>query len=138
LHFSAGEADARGAAAATTAESSPWFRWHAYVPYDAWLGTFAAVVHHGGAGVMYECIRAGKPALVWPLDYDQFDHAARMEHAGVGRRLRRWRELPDALASVLRDDGVRARVAAMQRSFAAYDAGAMLRALVTESFGQSG
>lgn len=55
-----------------------------YLPYDPFLPHFAAVIHHGGAGIVYSTLRAGKPALVWPRDYDQFDYAARLVNRGVG------------------------------------------------------
>lgn len=59
-----------------------------FLAYDEVLHRFAAVIHHGGAGVSYSTLRAGLPALVWPQDYDQFDFAARLVHAGVGLRVR--------------------------------------------------
>lgn len=61
----------------------------AFVPYVAELPRFAAVIHHAGAGITYAAIEAGRPALAHPQDYDQFDFAARLEHFGLGRRLRR-------------------------------------------------
>lgn len=59
-----------------------------YLPYDDVLPHVAAVIHHGGAGVVYSTLRAGKPAVVWPRDYDQFDFAARVVAAGAGVRVR--------------------------------------------------
>ncbi len=61
---------------------------HPYVSYDRHLGRFAAVIHHGGAGITYSCIRAARPSLVWPRDYDQFDFAARIAHRGLGLTIR--------------------------------------------------
>jgi len=46
------------------------------------------VIHHGGAGIMWHCIQKGIPALVYPVDYDQFDHAARIEFFKKGIWLR--------------------------------------------------
>lgn len=60
---------------------------YGYVPYDACLPHFAAVVHHGGAGIVYSCIRAGRPSLVCPHDYDQFDYAQRVQERGAGLRV---------------------------------------------------
>jgi UDP:flavonoid glycosyltransferase YjiC (YdhE family) len=74
-----------------------------YVPYARDLARYALVVHHGGAGVMYHCLRAGRPALVFPVDYDQFDHAARLVAAGVGWRLRRLQALPGLVERALAD-----------------------------------
>jgi UDP:flavonoid glycosyltransferase YjiC (YdhE family) len=60
-----------------------------FVPYAAELGRFDAVAHHGGAGVTAAAIAAGRPALVCPQDFDQFDWAARVVHHGLGARVRR-------------------------------------------------
>lgn len=60
-----------------------------YLPYDPLMPAFDAVIHHGGAGITYSAIRAARPSLVWPHDYDQFDFAARISAAGVGRTVRR-------------------------------------------------
>ncbi|UUW91839.1 glycosyltransferase [Pimelobacter simplex] len=56
---------------------------HRYVDYARDLPRFAAVVHHGGAGVLGHTLAAGLPAVVVPVDYDQFDHAVRLTEAGV-------------------------------------------------------
>ncbi|MCT7662239.1 glycosyltransferase, partial [Mycobacterium deserti] len=56
---------------------------HQYVDYARDLARFAAVVHHGGAGVLGHTLPAGLPAVVVPVDYDQFDHAVRLTEAGV-------------------------------------------------------
>lgn len=59
-----------------------------YLPYDHYLPHCDAAIIHGGTGVLYSCIRAGVPMLVWPHDYDQFDHAARIVDRGLGLRLK--------------------------------------------------
>jgi len=41
------------------------------------------VIHHGGAGILYSCIKYNKPAVIIPQDYDQFDYAVRGVEAGV-------------------------------------------------------
>jgi UDP:flavonoid glycosyltransferase YjiC (YdhE family) len=94
---------------------------HAHVPYDEVLPGFAAVVHHGGAGITYSAIRAGVPAVVCPQDYDQFDFAARVVAAGAGVRVRRLRgrRLGDAVRTVL--DADRTRLDALAAAAAAYD-----------------
>ena len=56
----------------------------AWVDYDRYLSRYDAVIHHGGAGIMWHCLQQGIPALVYPVDYDQFDHAARLEFRGKG------------------------------------------------------
>jgi UDP:flavonoid glycosyltransferase YjiC (YdhE family) len=102
LHWSDG--DVRS----TRRESAGNFHRLGYVPYDRDLPRYALVVHHGGAGVMYHTLRAGLPALVLPVDYDQFDHAVRLETAGAARRLRRPEDLATQVADALGDAGLRA------------------------------
>lgn len=55
-----------------------------WVNYDTWLTRYDAVIHHGGAGIMWHCLEKNIPALVYPVDYDQFDHAARLAWSGKG------------------------------------------------------
>lgn len=55
-----------------------------WVNYDDWLTHYDAVIHHGGAGIMWHCLQKNIPALVYPVDYDQFDHAARLAWRGKG------------------------------------------------------
>ncbi len=57
------------------------------IRYDAELSRYAAAIVHGGTGITYACITQGVPMLVWPHDYDQFDHAARIVYHQLGRRL---------------------------------------------------
>ena len=72
-----------------------------FVPYARDLDKFAAVVHHGGAGVSYAAIWAGVPSLVVPHDYDQFDFAARLVHHGLGLRVKSLAG-PDTIAALTR------------------------------------
>ena len=44
-----------------------------YLPYKEYIPQMDYVIHHGGAGIFYQCIIYGKPALILPHDYDQFD-----------------------------------------------------------------
>ena len=54
-----------------------------YLPYKEYIPPMDYVIHHGGAGIFYQCIIYGKPALILPHDYDQFDYAVRGVEAGV-------------------------------------------------------
>ena len=49
------------------------------------------VIHHGGAGIFYQCIEFKKPALILPHDYDQFDYAIRGVEAGIAFQAHRNR-----------------------------------------------
>jgi rhamnosyltransferase subunit B len=73
-----------GPSAATVA-SSPKLLSVASAPYAKVFPAAAAIVHHGGFGTCAEALRAGKPSLVTPFAFDQFDTAARVEDAGLGR-----------------------------------------------------
>lgn len=56
---------------------------YSYLPYEEVLPHVQYVVHHGGAGILYNCIKYQRPALILPHDYDQFDYAVRAELAGI-------------------------------------------------------
>ncbi|MGE6332857.1 glycosyltransferase [Stenotrophomonas sp. NPDC077659] len=89
-----------------------------FVDYARYLHRYDRVLHHGGAGVMYHALRAGVPSLVYPLDYDQFDHAARLQAAGAGLWLRELDQLPVLFARALEADafpGLAALQASVQR-----------------------
>jgi UDP:flavonoid glycosyltransferase YjiC (YdhE family) len=89
-----------------------------YVDYREHLGRFDAIVHHGGAGVVNACVLAGKPSVVVPLDYDQFDYAARVEWFGLGKRAQGMTDVRRLLPAVL--GGTWPRLREMQRSAQAY------------------
>ncbi len=59
-----------------------------FIPYRAEAARFDAIVHHGGPGIIGAAIAEGKPSLVKPHVFDQFDFAARVEHHGLGLRIR--------------------------------------------------
>jgi UDP:flavonoid glycosyltransferase YjiC (YdhE family) len=94
----------------------------AYVSYERDLPRYALVIHHGGAGILYRCLSLGIPALVLPLDYDQFDHAARLESAGVARRLSTLRRLDRPVRAALDDEAMHERCVAWRERTAAFDA----------------
>lgn len=135
IHFSDGNANVSRPRSAE--DDSEFFRRYDYVPYDKWVGRFDFVVHHAGTGVMFACVSAARPALVFPVDYDQFDYAARIEHAGIGSRLRSWGDLPTALARTWADEKLGRRCEEMQASLAAYRPDEAITELVRRTFGQS-
>lgn len=102
-----------------------------FVHYERHLPRYDVVVHHGGAGILYHCLRAGLPSVVVPCDYDQFDHAARLSHRDAGV----WARTPDAvtghvrqlLAGERRLGGLPVLQEAVRRAVAARDMAAIVR-----------
>ncbi len=115
--------------------SPPNLRRVPYVRYETDVARYDLVVHHGGTGIANACLAAGIPALVHPLDYDQFDVAARLTAGGYARRLRRLEPMSSAVHDALADVQLRATTAAFARDVAPrYDATEATAALVAELF----
>ena len=118
FHFSDGQPDVGGGGEAVGVGPAN-FRRFAYVPYGPCLPRYDLVVHHGGAGIMHSCLRLGRPAVVFPVDFDQFDHAARLVRAGVARRLGRLTDLTRVVSAALADEGLANRCRSFQTMVAA-------------------
>jgi UDP:flavonoid glycosyltransferase YjiC (YdhE family) len=131
FHFSAGELTG------TRSERSDNFTRLPYVRYRTEIARYDLVVHHAGAGIANECLRAGVPSIAFPLDYDQFDIAARLAHFGLAHRLRDLRLLPAAVRAALADDGLRAACRAFARVAERYDAPETVARLIDRSFRHS-
>jgi UDP:flavonoid glycosyltransferase YjiC (YdhE family) len=72
-----------------------------YLPYAQIFPRAAAIVHSGGVGTTAQALRAGRPMLVMPFAFDQFDNAARITRIGAGRTLHRKRYRADRAAREL-------------------------------------
>lgn len=62
---------------------------YSYLPYSEVLPQCDYVIHHGGAGIFYNCVKYAKPALITPHDYDQFDYGARAIKYDVGIQVKK-------------------------------------------------
>ncbi len=91
-----------------------------YISYLHFLKNYTLVVHHGGAGITYACIKEGVPAVCYPVDYDQFDFAARIVHAGVGVHMKNKKDLSELIRKVLVDETMTRKVKALQHSLKRY------------------
>ncbi|MEX0984697.1 MAG: glycosyltransferase [Actinomycetota bacterium] len=73
------------------------------------------VITHGGNNTTTEAFHFGKPMIVLPLFWDQYDNAQRVQETGAGIRLDTYafedEELREAVDRLLGDTGVRSRVA---------------------------
>lgn len=74
------------------------------------------VITHGGNNTTTEALHFGKPMILLPLFWDQYDNAQRVDELGYGVRLATYaftdEELTGALDRLLGDEELRARLAA--------------------------
>jgi rhamnosyltransferase subunit B len=73
-----------------------------YVGFSGLFPRAAVVVHQGGIGTTGQVLRAGRPMLVMPFNFDQPDNAARIVRLGVGRAITRKKYSAESAARELR------------------------------------
>jgi UDP:flavonoid glycosyltransferase YjiC (YdhE family) len=77
------------------------------------------VVTHGGNNTVTECFHSGKPMVVLPLFWDQYDNAQRVHQLGFGVRLPTFEfeeaELTGAIERLLSDHAFGERLARSSR-----------------------
>jgi len=54
-----------------------------WAPHSELFPRALAIVHQGGAGTLHSALASGKPTVVVPFAFDQFDNAARVARLGV-------------------------------------------------------
>jgi UDP:flavonoid glycosyltransferase YjiC (YdhE family) len=88
-----------------------------FLPQTSILPHVDAVVTHGGNNTVTECLFFGKPMVVLPLFWDQYDNAQRIDETGFGIRLDTYGHAPEelvgALERLLADADLRARLDAV-------------------------
>jgi MGT family glycosyltransferase len=86
-----------------------------FLPQATLLPLVDLVITHGGNNTTTEAFHHGKPMVVLPLFWDQYDNAQRVHETGFGVRLATYdfadEELTGAVERLLADDGLRARMA---------------------------
>jgi len=95
-----------------------------FLPQTTLIPQVDAVITHGGNNTTTESLHFGKPMILLPLFWDQYDNAQRMDELGFGVRLATYAftedEMAAALAAML-DPGKRAELAAIGEQVRARD-----------------
>lgn len=96
-----------------------------FLPQTKLLPLADVVITHGGNNTVTESLHFGKPTVLLPLFWDQYDNAQRVDECGYGVRLGTYTftdaELRGAIATALGDAAMRERVAAAGERIRASD-----------------
>ena len=88
-----------------------------FLPQTSILPQVDLVITHGGNNTVTESLYFGKPMVVLPLFWDQYDNAQRVHDTGFGVRLDTYgharAQLTSAVDGLLADDVLKARLAAV-------------------------
>lgn len=88
-----------------------------FLPQTKLLPLADLVITHGGNNTTTEALHFGKPMIVLPLFWDQYDNAQRVHERGFGLRIDPYRFTPEELATavqtLLGDAELRERTAAV-------------------------
>jgi MGT family glycosyltransferase len=91
-----------------------------FLPQTSLMPLVDLVITHGGNNTTTEALHFGKPMVLLPLFWDQYDNAQRMDELGFGRRLGTYSftgaELVDAVEGLLGDAALRSRLEQIGRS----------------------
>ena len=94
-----------------------------FLPQTSVLPQVDLVITHGGNNTVTESLYFGKPMVVLPLFWDQYDNAQRLDETGFGVRLDTYRhsggELTAAIDRLLADRELRRRLDAISASLQA-------------------
>ena len=96
-----------------------------FLPQTRILPLVDLVLTHGGNNTTVEALHFGKPMVVLPLFWDQYDNAQRMAEKGYGVRLDTYAfteaELHGAIGALLGDEPLRARLGRVSRQIRSRD-----------------
>ena len=90
-----------------------------FLPQTSVLPQVDLVITHGGNNTVTESLYFGKPMIVLPVFWDQYDNAQRVDETGFGLRLDTYghapEELTGAVTRLLGDAALRERLAAASK-----------------------
>jgi len=96
-----------------------------FLPQTSVIPRCELVITHGGNNTVTECLHYGKPMVVLPLFWDQYDNAQRMHELGLGIRLDTYQfadnELRGALDRLLNDAALHRRLTAAAATIQEHD-----------------
>jgi MGT family glycosyltransferase len=109
-----------------------------FLPQTTIINQVDLVITHGGNNTTTESLHFGKPMIVLPLFWDQYDNAQRIHELGFGIRLGTYsftdQEMHNALDTLLGDHDLRQKLAEQGQRIRARD-GLSVGANVIESVG---
>jgi MGT family glycosyltransferase len=95
------------------------------VPQTKVIPQVDLVISHGGNNTVTETLHFGKPLIVLPLFWDQYENAQRIDELGFGARLDTYAfadtELTDAVERLLADTALRTRLGEIGTAIRARD-----------------
>lgn len=98
------------------------------------------VITHGGNNTFMETLYFGKPLIVLPFFFDQFDNAQRVVDCGIGRRLDTWKldnvSLLKAIDETLADTEMQTKISAISKSMQSADSGKRAVKMIEEFVGK--
>ncbi len=96
-----------------------------FLPQTKVIPQLDLVITHGGNNTTTEALHFGKPMILLPLFWDQYDNAQRMDELGFGVRLSTYaftdQEMFDALDKLLNNQALRTQMAENGKAIRARD-----------------
>lgn len=109
-----------------------------FLPQTKIIPQVDLVITHGGNNTTTEALHFGKPMILLPLFWDQYDNAQRMDELGFGVRLATYAftdaEMSNALSKLLGDSSLKSRLTDISKQIQSRD-GLNVGADVIESVG---